>query len=91
MLIWRLQDAYRPAPSINQILGAAFQILTYEKVCRPCPRSLTTQKTQKSMTCYVQNRQSDRLGASVFGPNEVYTKLKAFKSHLTGGDASKKL
>ncbi|OJT07372.1 Telomerase reverse transcriptase [Trametes pubescens] len=62
------KDAYRPGQSINQILQAAFQILTYEK-----------------------DRQPDRLGASVFGPNEIYAKLKAFKCRLTGNDPSKKL
>ena len=29
-----------------------------------------------------QENQQPRLGASVFGPNEVYTKLKAFKTYL---------
>ncbi|CDO70652.1 hypothetical protein BN946_scf184756.g19 [Trametes cinnabarina] len=61
-------DTYRPGQSINQILQAAFQILTYEK-----------------------DRQPERLGASVFGPNEVYAKLKAFKNKLTSGNPSAKL
>ncbi|OBZ72156.1 Telomerase reverse transcriptase [Grifola frondosa] len=35
--------------------------------------------------------QADLLGASAFGPNEVYTKLKAFKSRLAASDPSGKL
>ncbi|CAL1716650.1 unnamed protein product [Somion occarium] len=31
---------------------------------------------------YEKENQRSLLGASVFGPNEVYTRLKAFKSHL---------
>ncbi|KAK7690659.1 hypothetical protein QCA50_005758 [Cerrena zonata] len=31
---------------------------------------------------YEKTNQVPRLGASVFGPNEVYTKLKTFKQHL---------
>ncbi|KAL7279239.1 hypothetical protein ACG7TL_007079 [Trametes sanguinea] len=62
------QDAYRPGQSINQILQAAFQILTYEK-----------------------DRQPERLGASVFGPNEVYVKLKTFKDRLLVGNPNAKL
>ncbi|PAV16223.1 telomerase reverse transcriptase [Pyrrhoderma noxium] len=46
--------------SINQILSAAFQILTFEKI-----------------------NQADKLGSSVFGPNEVYSRLKAFKKKIT--------
>ncbi|KAI0955894.1 hypothetical protein AcV7_006436 [Taiwanofungus camphoratus] len=49
----------RPEQSINQVLQAAFQILTYEKENQP-----------------------NLLGASVFGSNEIYSRLKAFKSHL---------
>ncbi|KAG6855773.1 hypothetical protein H0H87_010982 [Tephrocybe sp. NHM501043] len=45
--------------SINQILQATFQILTYEK-----------------------NNQPARLGASVFGPDDFYSKLKSFKTRL---------
>lgn len=45
--------------SINDILQAAFQILTYEKTTRP-----------------------ELVGASVFGHNEIYTQLKAFKTRL---------
>ncbi|KAJ8494766.1 hypothetical protein ONZ51_g2140 [Trametes cubensis] len=58
-------DAHRPGQSINQILQASFQILTYEK-----------------------NRQLERIGASAFGPNEIYAKLKTFKDRLTGGNPS---
>ncbi|TCD64911.1 hypothetical protein EIP91_003447 [Steccherinum ochraceum] len=49
----------QPQLSINQILQAAFQVLTYEK-----------------------NAQKHLLGASVFGHNEVYTKLKTYKVRL---------
>ncbi|KAJ3554494.1 hypothetical protein NM688_g3081 [Phlebia brevispora] len=45
--------------SINQILKAAFHILTYEKEHR---RKL--------------------VGAAIFGPNEIYQKLKGFKATL---------
>ncbi|KAF7797313.1 hypothetical protein EIP86_008508 [Pleurotus ostreatoroseus] len=45
--------------SINQILKAAFHILTYEKDC-----------------------QRNLVGASSFGPNETYQRLKAFKATL---------
>lgn len=48
-----------PEQSINQVLQATFQILTYER-----------------------RRQPDLLGASVFGPNEIYARLKAFKTRL---------
>lgn len=48
-----------PEQSINQVLQATFQILTYEK-----------------------RRQPDLLGASVFGPNEIYARLKTFKTRL---------
>ncbi|KAG6812970.1 hypothetical protein H0H92_015089 [Tricholoma furcatifolium] len=49
--------------SINQVLQATFQILTYEKT-----------------------NQSERLGASVFSPDDVYSKLKDFKSALPKND-----
>ncbi|KAG6862537.1 hypothetical protein C0995_000085 [Termitomyces sp. Mi166 len=45
--------------SINQILQAAFQILTYERYNQPT-----------------------RLGASVFSPDDIYLKLKEYKSRL---------
>ncbi|PIL35516.1 hypothetical protein GSI_02244 [Ganoderma sinense ZZ0214-1] len=61
-------DPFKSSQSINQILQAAFQILTYEK-----------------------ERQPESLGASVFGPNEIYTKLKAFKTRLTSGNPKAKL
>ena len=38
-----------------------------------------------------QERQPASLGASVFGPNEIYAKLKAFKTRLTGGNPKTKL
>ncbi|KAL4072692.1 hypothetical protein V8B97DRAFT_339516 [Scleroderma yunnanense] len=31
---------------------------------------------------YLQQRQPDLLGVSVFGPNEIYTRLKGFKARL---------
>lgn len=31
-ILWTKATTYKPAQSINQILQAAFQILTYEKV-----------------------------------------------------------
>ncbi|KAG6908673.1 hypothetical protein DXG01_003687 [Tephrocybe rancida] len=45
--------------SINQVLQAAFQILTYEKQNQPA-----------------------RLGATVFSPDDFYSKLKEYKSRL---------
>ncbi|KAK2460975.1 hypothetical protein APHAL10511_007445 [Amanita phalloides] len=45
--------------SINQVLQAAFQILTFEK-----------------------QRNSCLLGASIFRPDDVYARLKAFKARL---------
>ncbi|KAL4243808.1 Telomerase reverse transcriptase [Abortiporus biennis] len=64
-----MKDVFgRPEQSINQILQAAFQILTYEK------------DAQKAL-----------LGASVFGPNEIYTKLKDFKTRLCGKDGKGKI
>ncbi|THH09180.1 hypothetical protein EW146_g8757 [Bondarzewia mesenterica] len=51
--------------SINDILQAAFQILTFEKDAQP-----------------------HLLGSSVFGPNEIYGKLKAFKSRLAFNNPS---
>lgn len=45
--------------SINQVMSAAFHILSYEK-----------------------EAQQHLLGASVFGQNEIYTKLKDFKMRL---------
>ncbi|PSR75587.1 hypothetical protein PHLCEN_2v9067, partial [Hermanssonia centrifuga] len=56
------------AQSINQIMKAAFHILTYEK-----------------------EAQRKKLGASVFGPNEVYIKLKAYKTKLLSSSLSGKL
>ncbi|GLB40371.1 putative telomerase reverse transcriptase [Lyophyllum shimeji] len=49
--------------SINQILQAAFHILSYEK-----------------------REQPHRLGASVFSPDDVYSKLKDFKSRIVRPD-----
>lgn len=64
-----------PEQSINQILQATFQILTYEKVGIP--------STSVSLVChFLQQRQPDLLGVSVFGPNEIYTRLKGFKAKL---------
>ncbi|ETW83156.1 hypothetical protein HETIRDRAFT_450817 [Heterobasidion irregulare TC 32-1] len=54
--------------SINDILQAAFQILTYEK-----------------------NAQPHLLGSSVFGPNEIYGQLKAYKSRLAFDNPTGKL
>ncbi|CAA7267063.1 unnamed protein product [Cyclocybe aegerita] len=45
--------------SINQILQAAFNILTYEKTNQP-----------------------ERLGVSIFSPDDIYLKLKKFKASL---------
>ncbi|RDB25955.1 Telomerase reverse transcriptase [Hypsizygus marmoreus] len=53
------KGAYSSEQSINQILQAAFQILSYEK-----------------------RKQPDRLGASVFSPDDIYQKLTKFKSRL---------
>lgn len=35
-------------------------------------------------TLSFQERQAEQLGASVFGPNEIYVKLKSFKKGITG-------
>ena len=62
--------------SINQILKAAFLILQYEKVSRiPVQSMLHTHRAS-------QTSQSKLFGASVLGPNEIYTKLKGFKTRL---------
>jgi hypothetical protein len=64
--------------SINQILQAAFHILTYEKV-----KSYIVANVDALMRGEIvqKNRPSD-MGASVFGPNEVYQKLTALKARL---------
>ncbi|CCM03069.1 uncharacterized protein FIBRA_05189 [Fibroporia radiculosa] len=58
----------RGAQSINQVLQAAFQILTYEK-----------------------DNQPGLLGASVFGSNEIYSRLKTFKTRLLNASVDKTL
>jgi hypothetical protein len=67
--------------SINDILQAAFQILTYEKVSHritSCSDSLTRGQTAKP----------ELVGASVFGHNEIYKQLRAFKTHLISSSPS---
>lgn len=65
------------AQSINQILQTTFQILTYEKVSV----SLSSEEIHSSHF-RLQQRQPDLLGASVFGPNEIYARLKTYKTSL---------
>jgi telomerase reverse transcriptase len=63
--------------SINQILQATFQILTYEKV------GVTIKEAQQfNYWFHSQQRQPEMLGASVFGPNDIYPRLKAYKAKL---------
>jgi hypothetical protein len=71
-------QAFYSELSINQILQAAFQILTYEKV-----RAIQVIiASSVAISQPFQNAQSKRLGASIFGTNDVYPKLKSFQSKL---------
>lgn len=60
--------------SINQILAATFEILTYERV------SASPNKCSASSS--LQRANPHLLGASVNGRNEAYTKLKKLKTRL---------
>jgi telomerase reverse transcriptase len=61
--------------SINQILHAAFQILTFEKVS-------ATFVAPSHFDMSSQNKQPDLMGAATLGASEVYAKLKDFKLRL---------
>lgn len=66
--------------SINDILQAAFQILTYEKV------------SPWNVLClsrlWKQTVSPELVGASVFGHNEIYTQLKAYHTRLISSSPS---
>ena len=72
-----IQGPYSSEQSINQILQAAFKILSFEKVNHP-EFSPTFPLTHYD----VQENQPDQLGASVFGSDDTYLKLKDFKLRL---------
>lgn len=44
-----------------------------------------------SIDCHLQNAQPHLLGSSVFGPNEIYGQLKAYKSRLAFDNPAGKL
>lgn len=69
------QGSFAAERSINQILQAAFDILNYERVRIPISIHLKNRLVK-------QVNQSPLLGTSVFGPDDVYSKLKAFKAAL---------
>ncbi|CBQ68186.1 conserved hypothetical protein [Sporisorium reilianum SRZ2] len=73
--------------SINYILQSVFHILTYEKA-----RMLSGGHEADARGT---DDGADVLSSSVFGPNEIYTRLKTFKQHLmqdaARGVARKKL
>ena len=64
--------------SINQILQAAFSILTYEKVggFPAIPKHSTI--------IILQVNQPHLLGASIFSPEDIYDNLKTLKKKLLG-------
>lgn len=66
--------------SINDILQAAFQILTYEKVSSRDDSCLSLLRKQTV--------RPELMGASVFGHNEIYTQLKAYRSRLISTNPS---
>jgi telomerase reverse transcriptase len=68
--------------SINDILQAAFQILTYEKVSH-----LDSLLSSVSLMGR-QIAKPELVGASVFGHNEIYGQLKAFKTRLISSSPS---
>lgn len=65
--------------SINYILQSVFHILTYEK-----NRFLTGAKLVREAGLGDDDGggDADMLSSSVFGPNEIYTQVKAFKQRL---------
>ncbi|KAG8744116.1 hypothetical protein FRC10_010797 [Ceratobasidium sp. 414] len=71
-------------PSVNQVLNATFNILNYEKV-KPL---LILDANQSSEPGFIQTQKPEMLGASVFGSNDIYRRLSAFKSSVLRPDGS---
>ena len=62
--------------SINYILQSVFHVLTYVKC-----RMLTNRHDDTN--CSQHSGGGNMLSSSVFGPNEIYTRLKTYKQHLS--------
>lgn len=69
------QGSFTSEQSINQVLQAAFNILTYEKV-------KTIDYLMISSMNVFQTNQPHLLGASHFSPDDIYLKLKKLKAAL---------
>ncbi|GAC99531.1 hypothetical protein PHSY_007133 [Pseudozyma hubeiensis SY62] len=75
--------------SINYILQSVFHVLTYEK-----GRMLSSGGDDEGHSRDWRDEEDvgiDMLSSSVFGPNEIYTRLKTFKQRLTQDQPGKKL